>query len=226
MLPHMRGRLIVMTITAALLLPTTASSASQTSAPPPFRATVSRIDAETRELMVGRSWHRGCPVPLWKLRVIRLRHWGFDAGAHWGRLVVHRAWAWKIVKVFRALYEARFPVRRMWLVDRYGADDNESMKHDNTSAFNCRWRAGQPGVWSMHAYGKALDLNPLENPFVTSDHVSPPKGRRYVDRSQHHKGMVHRGDHTVRAFRSIGWEWGGAWTGSTRDYQHFSSNNR
>jgi hypothetical protein len=139
---------------------------------------------------------------------------------------VHRAFAWRIAHVFRTLYEDFYPVRRVRLVDRYGGDDLESMKDDNTSAFNCRWRAGQPGVWSMHAYGKALDLNPLENPYVRGDYVSPPRGRRYLDRSQHLKGMIHAHDTAVRAFRGIGWEWGGAWTGSVVDYQHFSSNNR
>jgi hypothetical protein len=224
MLLPMRRRAVVFVLLPALLIPAASGSEAGAGSPPPFRASVAPIDRNTRELMVGRSWHRGCPVPLWKLRVIRLRRWGFDGQADWGRLVVHRAWALKIVSVFRTLYEQRFPIRRMRLVDYYGADDLESMKHDNTSAFNCRWRAGQPGVWSMHAYGKAIDVNPLENPYVRGDYVSPPGGRRYVDRSQHSKGMIHAGDVAVSAFRLIDWEWGGAWTGSVKDYQHFSSN--
>jgi hypothetical protein len=220
----MRRRVLMLVLIPALLIPAASVSEAGTGTPPPFRASVAPLDANTRELMIGRSWHEGCPVPLSKLRLVRLRRWGFDGAAHWGRLVVHRAWAWKIVSVFRSLYEQRFPVRRMRLVDYYGADDLKSMKHDNTSAFNCRWRAGQPGVWSMHAYGRAIDLNPLENPYVRGDYVSPPAGRRYVDRSQHRKGMIHAGDEVVSAFRDVGWEWGGAWTGSVRDYQHFSSN--
>jgi hypothetical protein len=223
-LMSMRRRAVAILTLAVLIVPATRGAASDRKAPPPFRATVSRIDAQTRELMIGRSWRKGCPVPLWKLRVIRLRHWGFDRAAHWGRLVVHREVASKIVDVFRTLYEERYPIRRMWLVDRYGADDLKSMKHDNTSAFNCRWAAGHPGVWSQHAYGRALDINPVENPYVSGTYVSPPRGRRYADRSQHRKGMIHRGDKTVRAFRSVGWKWAGAWTGSVVDYQHFSAN--
>ena len=193
---------------------------------PDYRATVSRIDGEIRKLMVGKSWRRGCPVGLEKLRVVGLRYWGFDRKAHWGRLVVHRGYAWKVAHVFRTLYQERYPVRRIRLVDHYDADDLRSMKDDNTSAFNCRWRAGQSGVWSMHAYGKALDLNPLENPYVRGDYVSPPEGRKYTDRSRDDKGMIHPDDVAVRAFAEIGWEWAGAWTGNVKDYQHFSANNQ
>ena len=218
-------RLLVTVFLVGALLPATAGPAVA-SDPPPFHATVSTIDAETRELMTGRSWHEGCPVGFAKLRMVVLRFWGFDGEPHWGHLVVHRAFAKRMTGVFRTLYEKRFPIRRMLLVDRYGADDLKSMEHDNTSAFNCRWRAGQPGVWSMHAYGKAIDVNPVENPYVAGDHVSPPAGREYLDRSQHKKGMIHAGDRVVRAFASIGWEWGGAWTGSVKDYQHFSANNQ
>ena len=131
--------------------------------------------------MNGVSWRPGCPVPLWDLRLIRLRYWGFDRQAHRGRLVVHRDVAEKVAGVFRRLYEVSFPIRRMRLVDYYGAVDRTSMEHDNTSAFNCRWRAGQPGVWSQHAYGRAIDVNPRENPYVWSGGVSPSNGAPYVD---------------------------------------------
>ena len=175
--------------------------------------------------MTGRSWHRGCPVPIRDLRLVSLRFWGFDRVVHHGRLVVHRRYAGEMVRVFRRLFRVRFPLRRIRLVDRYGGDDLRSMKADNTSAFNCRWRAGSPGVWSQHAYGRAIDLNPVENPYVVGDHVSPPAGRRFVDRSRRRRGMIHRHDAVVRAFRSVGWRWGGRWR-RTIDYQHFSSNGR
>jgi len=221
-----RRRVLTLAVLPVLLVPATSHAGARTDDPPKFSATVQPIGDHLREWMTGRSWHEGCPVGFDRLRVLRLRYWGFDGRAHWGRLVVNRAFAWPIVRIFQRLYRHRRPVHRMWLVDRYGADDLTSMEHDNTSAFNCRWRAGQPGVWSMHAYGKALDVNPLENPYVRGDHVSPPAGRKYLDRSKHAKGMIHPGDGYVRAFASIGWEWGGAWTGNEIDYQHFSSNNR
>lgn len=210
---------------AALVAGPAIGPAAAAGATEEFRARVERIDRRTRRLMTGRSWHRGCPVRIRKLRLIHLRHWGFDRRVRRGELVVHRRFAGRIVRVFRRLFEARFPIRRMRLVDHYGADDLRSMKADNTSAFNCRWRAGSPGVWSQHAYGRAIDVNPVENPFVVGNHVSPPKGRRFVDRSKRRRGMIHRHDVVVRSFRSIGWEWGGTWR-TTKDYQHFSANGR
>ena len=171
--------------------------------------------------MTGSSWRRGCPVGLGDLRLLRVTYFGFDGAAHRGRLIVHEDVDQRVVKTMRSLYRHRFPIRRMRLVDAYGADDHRSMNADNTSAFNCRFVGGQPGVWSQHAYGKAIDVNPVENPYVSGGHVSPPAGAEYADRSQDRKGMIHRGDSTARAFAAIGWEWGGRWS-SPRDYQHFS----
>ncbi len=175
-------------------------------------------------MMIGGSWHPGCPVPLRNLRLVRLTFWGFDDAAHQGELIVHRGWADEIVRVFHRLYLRRFPIRRMELVDAYGADDRESMRHDNTSAFNCRFVAGTT-TWSQHAYGRAIDVNPVENPYVRGSHVSPRRGRRFLDRSDVRSGMVVEGDVAWRAFDRIGWGWGGSWTGA-RDYQHFSANGR
>jgi hypothetical protein len=190
----------------------------------PFTGSVSRIDRETRLLMIGSSWHAGCPTPLRDLRIVRVTHRGFDARPHHGRLAVHRRWADEILVVFRRLYRTGFPIRRVRLVDRFGGDDRESMRHDNTSAFNCRYVAGTT-TWSQHAYGRAIDINPVENPYVDGTHVSPRRGRRYLDRTDVRRGMIVRGDAVVRAFRRIGWEWGGRWT-PAKDYQHFSANGR
>ena len=122
----------------------------------------------------------------------------------------------------RRLYALRYPIRRMRPVDAYGADDHRSMDADNTSAFNCRFVAGQPGVWSEHAYGRAIDVNPVENPYVTdSGYVSPPAGSPYARRSRHAEGMIHGGGPVVRAFAGAGWKWGGDWAWP-KDYQHFS----
>jgi hypothetical protein len=175
--------------------------------------------------MTGSSWRPGCPVGLDDLRLLRLTYWGFDREAHVGRLVVHRGTAWRIVRAFRTLYEERFPIRRMRLVDAYGADDTRSMNADNTSAFNCRYRDGVCCTWSMHAYGKALDLNPVENPYVGPWGVSPDAGEPYVDRTPIRRGMVRHGDAVWDAFAVAGWEWGGDW-GWPVDYQHFSTNGR
>jgi D-alanyl-D-alanine carboxypeptidase len=190
--------------------------------PPPFEGSVSRIDAGTRERMSGVSWRPGCPVGFADLRLLTVAHWGFDGKPRRGRLVVHREQARPMLGVMRRLYRLRFPIRRMRLVDAYGADDRRSMAADNTSAFNCRTVAGTTR-WSEHAYGRALDLNPVENPYVTgTGYVSPPAGARFARRDRRAKGMVHRDGPVVRAFAAAGWEWGGDWAWP-KDYQHFSA---
>jgi len=191
---------------------------------PRFKGESAPLDPATRSRLKGSSWHPGCPVGLGDLRLLRLSYWGFDDRAHTGRLVVNKAVAADVLTAMRSLYRHRFPIRRMRLVDAYGADDHRSMAADNTSAFNCRFINGQPGVWSQHAFGKAIDIDPIENPYVTrSGFVSPPAGSPYADRSRHPRGMVHRDDPTVRAFKEIDWGWGGSWSWP-KDYQHFSAN--
>lgn len=188
----------------------------------PFRGTAEPIGPQLRERMTGVSWRPGCPVGLYQLRLLRVTHWGFDGKVRRGRLVVHRDSARGMLRVMRELYRLRFPIRRMRLVDAYGADDRRSMAADNTSAFNCRFVAGT-SRWSEHAFGHAIDVNPVENPYVTSDgYVSPPAGAPYRDRSQKVKGLIHRRGPVVAAFASIGWEWGGNWSWP-KDYQHFSA---
>ncbi len=136
-------------------------------------------------------------------------------------LIVHKSTVRDLTKVFRRLYLAEFPIRRMRSVDAYRANDDRSMAADNTSAFNCRFVSGT-SRWSAHAYGKAIDVNPVENPYVTGSRVQPPAGRAYLDRSNFRPGMAVRGGLLVRAFAAVGWQWGGRWTG-TPDYQHFST---
>lgn len=195
----------------------------QGSEPRAFHGRAERIDAEARARMSGVSWHRGCPVGLDQLRLLTVSHWGFDGDVHRGRLVVNRDAAKAMLRTMRVLFRLHYPIRQMRLVDAYGADDHRSMGADNTSAFNCRTVAGSGGVWSEHAFGRALDLNPLENPYVTeSGYVSPPAGAPFADRSRHAPGLIHRGGPVVAAFAAVGWEWGGNWPWP-RDYQHFSA---
>src|SRR5262249_32473619 len=138
---------------------------------------------------------------------------------------VHVDVAQAVLGVFQHLCEARYPIERMELIDSYEGDDEKSMRANNSSAFNCREVADRPGVWSEHAYGRAIDINPVQNPYVRRSDVSPPEGRRYADRSSTEPGMVHSGDDTVRAFAFIGWRWGGDWK-AAKDYQHFSASGR
>ncbi|MGC1165154.1 MAG: M15 family metallopeptidase [Solirubrobacterales bacterium] len=215
----------VMALVLAVILGTGGAPAAETrvAEASAFHGRAEPIDTTTRKRMSGISWHRGCPVGFVELRLLTLTHWGFDGGVHRGRLVVHRDQAKAMLGAMRTLFRLRYPIRQMRLVDAYGGDDRRSMAADNTSAFNCRFVAGSGGVWSEHAYGRALDLNPLENPYVTeSGYVSPPAGAPYADRSQRAKGLIHRRGPVVAAFAAAGWEWGGNWPWP-KDYQHFSA---
>jgi hypothetical protein len=189
-----------------------------------FRGTISRIDGALAETMTGVSWRPGCPVHLRDLRVLRLSHWRFDGKARVGRLIVHADVAREMVGVFRALYRARFPIRRLVPVDAYGASDFRSIEADNTSAFNCRYVEGTTR-WSEHAYGRAIDVNPIENPYVSGGRTSHPASVPYLDRSRRRPGMAYEAGALVRAFDAIGWGWGGRWA-SVKDYQHFSASGR
>ena len=202
------------TVVAALVL-----IAAPSAAPAPFRSAIERIDAAQAKRMTGVSWRKGCPVALRDLRLLTLSHWGFDGRARTGRLIVHRDVARELVRVFRDLHAARFPIRRMVPVDAYGGSDFRSIEADNTSAFNCRYVEGTTR-WSNHAYGRAIDVNPIENPYVSGGSTSHVASRPYVDRSKR-PGMAYEGGALVRAFDRIGWGWGGRWK-SVHDYQHFS----
>jgi D-alanyl-D-alanine carboxypeptidase-like protein len=201
---------------AALLL------VALTLAPPPFAHSVARVTA--RDL--PHSWHRGCPVAPAQLRRLRVSYWGFDRRAHMGTLVVNAGAVRPLTHVFFRLYAKRFPIRRMRSIDAYGGNDERSLAADNTAAFNCRYAvASGPKRWSAHAYGFAIDVNPVENPYLLNGHVHPRAGGVYLDRSRVRRGMAVRGGLLVSAFASVGWQWGGRWTGSP-DYQHFSATGR
>jgi hypothetical protein len=178
----------------------------------------------------GGYWKPGCPVPLSGLRLLTVRHYGFDRRPHTGQLVVNRRAARPLVGVFRRLYRLEFPIRRMRFADFYVRRARDR-PDDVTAAFECRQAVPSPctggrrtGTWSNHAYGLAIDINPRENPYVGCGQSSDPAARSYRDRSNRRPGMI--GGRTVRAFASIGWGWGGAWTGDTKDYMHFSVNGR
>ena len=212
---------LVPIVAAVAVLASGAAAAS----PERFTGSVTPIPAALRETMTGVSWRPGCPVSLDDLRLVRASHWGFDGRVHAGRIVVHRDVARDVLTVLRRLYAARFPIRRMVPVDAYGASDFRSIEADNTSAFNCRPVEGTTR-WSEHAYGRAIDLNPIENPYVYANGTTSHRASRpYLRRSPYRAGMAVEGGVVVRAFDAVGWGWGGRWPG-IKDYQHFSASGR
>jgi hypothetical protein len=200
---------------AAALLAVGASSAA--GAVPAFTGSIEPV----RWTDLRFSYHAGCPVGPSELRAVSVSHWGFDGKPRVGRIVVAKRVAPALVAVFRTLWRARFPIRRLQPVSAYRGSDDASMAADNTSGFNCRF-VGGTSRWSMHAFGEAVDVNPVENPYVRGSTVSPPAGRAFLDRSSSRPGMAVRDGVLVRAFAAAGWTWGAAFG----DYQHFSTTGR
>jgi hypothetical protein len=186
---------------------------------PTFSGTAVPLPEDYRELMTGLSYEAGCPVGLDDLRLLEMPHWDFAGEIAQGEMVVAASVAADVLAAFEDIYNALFPIERMELVDHYSADDDLSMAANNTSAFNCRLITGGSS-WSRHSYGDAIDINPVQNPYVKNATVLPPAGSAYLDRGDVRPGMIVEGDAVVGAFDAIGWTWGGRWT-SLKDYQHF-----
>ena len=191
-------------------------AAPQGSGLPPYIAVIKPVTAER----LASSWHKGCPVGPDQLRLLSLDFVGFDGAVHRGELIVNADRATEVAHIFGDLYFGRFPIERMETVDKYNSDDDASMAANNTSAFNCRAITGGT-AWSNHSYGRAIDINTVQNPYISgSGAVYPPNGAPYVDRTLTAPGMIHAGDLTEQAFTSRGWTWGGSWD-TPIDYQHF-----
>ncbi len=189
-----------------------------------FRADVAPIDAGLAARMTPTSWRPGCPVPLSDLRYIRASYMGFDGAEHTGEIVVHADAVRVTVGLLKGMWESRFPLQSLRLIDDFGGSDDASIAANNTSAFNCRPVTGGSG-WSVHAYGRAIDINPVQNPYVTGSTVLPDAGRAYLDRGNVRPGMIVAGGPVWQLTKFVGWGWGGDWA-SLKDYQHVSANGR
>ena len=183
----------------------------------PGSATVRPVTAAE----LGASWRPGCPVGPETLRRVEVDYVGFDGQTHRGELIVHQDLVADVVAIFEQLHRLRYPITKMRTVDHYpGADDELSMEDNNSSAFNCRpMPSGRS--WSLHAFGRAVDLNPLLNPFIDSRGAfQPSNAAPYLDRRRTDPGILHGDDAAVRVFTDRGWRWGGDWR-TPKDYQHF-----
>ena len=173
------------------------------------------------------SWKKGCPVLLNDLRYLRLQYLDFKGQTREGEMIVHKAVASEVVNIFNELYSINYPIHKMKLVSAYKANDWQSIEAGNTSAFNCRNATGSK-KWSKHSYGKAIDINPIENPYISrKGHISHKASLKY--RKREHRLDIHpdnralllKHDKATQIFKKYGWKWGGDWSG-VKDYQHFS----
>jgi len=205
-------------------------SPEPTSARTRFAGRIGVIPLPIERDMRGKTWEPGCPVGLEDLRLLRFNYHGFDGLIKRGQMVVHQDVAADVLGVFELLFDARFPFKHIDLSTRWRPHGPVDTTSSRTAAFNCRLALNPDltptGTWSEHSYGLAIDINPLQNPYVAADGtVRRPAAEVYLDRSQNLPGMIHDDDVVVRAFAAIGWEWGGHWSAS-KDYMHFSLNGR
>ena len=193
----------------------------------PFHSHIAPVPKSVQaEIKRNGAWHQGCPVGFSDLRVLTVTFWGFDGHSHSGTLVVNKSAAAGLAKVFHRLYRLHFRIHHLTnslTYSKHGPADG-----DPSGSFECRQAVPSPctggkgtGSWSMHAFGLAVDINPVENPYIGCGMSRDPRSKPYFNRSRHLKGMVTPG--VIAAFRSIGWGWGGSWSGNTKDYMHFSS---
>jgi hypothetical protein len=193
-------------------LPTTTT----TPPAPVFEYAIHEVNAET----VSKTWREDCPLHWDELTMLTLSYWNFDGRPVVGRMVVNTAVVEDVVNIFEKLFAMKFPIERIALVDDYGGDDKEAMRYNVTSGFNCRYVDGTER-WSNHAFGLAVDINPLINPWAREGNVLPIEGTRYAaDRDDPLPGMINEGDRVVSVFEQFGWSWGGVW--GSADYMHFS----
>ncbi|HEY9189497.1 MAG TPA: M15 family metallopeptidase [Sulfurovum sp.] len=192
-----------------------------------FESESSEITPQIKQRMVeGNSWRKGCPVPLNDLRYLRMTHINFNGEEERGEMIVHKEVSAEVIAIFEALYAMGYPIRKMKLVSEYSGSDWHSIESDNTSAFNCRKATGSQ-KWSKHSYGKAIDINPIENPYISrKGTISHKASERYRKRAHQKstyadKALLLKNDAAVQLFKKHGWKWGGDWSG-VKDYQHFS----
>ncbi|WP_418746308.1 M15 family metallopeptidase [Frisingicoccus sp.] len=183
------------------------------------------IDDDLFKRIYGLSYKEDCTIPREELRYLKVLHYGYDRQIYVGELMVNAELAGDFLEIFQALYENQYEIEKMLLVDDFGADDNWSIENNNTSAFNYRVSTLDGVTLSNHAFGRAIDINPLHNPYVTYydwgmdtyfDESIPYMNRE--DSSLKH--MINHEDLCCRLFIEHGFTWGGDWE-NPKDYQHF-----
>lgn len=188
--------------------------------PPPQGRYAATIEPVPQDVLARSTWEPACPVAATDLRYLTMSFWGFDDRPHTGEMLVNGKVAEEVTRVFKRLYEARYPIEEMRVTRADELDIAPTGDGNNTGAFVCKTIEHQSS-WSAHAYGLAIDLNPFLNPYRKGDLVLPELASAYLDRGWRRPGMVFPGGVAVRAFSAIGWTWGGTWT-SPEDLMHFS----
>ena len=186
-----------------------------------FNSRITEITPDIKARVInGGSWHKGCPIPLKNLRYINVKYHNFTGEDRVGELIVNKNIANSVVWVMEELYNIGYPIRQMRLVSDFNGNDWKSIEADNTSAFNCRKATGS-NKWSRHSFGRAIDINPIENPYISrKGHISHRKSIKYRKRVPSHRAVLLKDSVATKIFKKYGFKWGGDWR-YTKDYQHF-----
>lgn len=183
-----------------------------------------RIDDKIFSRMDGKSYKKDCPLPLESLRYLRVLHKNLGGEILDGELVCNVKIAEDLIEIFQRLYEENYPIEKISLVDNYNADDELSMRANNSSCFNFRF-ISYTKIISLHGLGMAVDINPLYNPYIKMVDgklsIEPATAVEYVDRTKNFPYKILDDDICVKLFKSHGFLWGGDWTDGKKDYQHF-----
>lgn len=177
------------------------------------------IPEEVETRMRGRSFPANAKISMSQLRYLTLPHYDFDGNIQKGEMICNKAIAHDLLCIFRALFSKAYPIYSMHLVDDFDADDEASMQANNTSCFNYRYITGTK-ILSRHAYGMAVDINPLQNPCVRGKLIQPSTAEEFVDRSKDFPHKIDKDDYCKKVFTSYRFRWGGNWR-RMKDYQHF-----
>ena len=169
------------------------------------------------KMIEKRVWTAECVVPMSKLKLLNLSHYNFNNRVEVGQMVVLGSMADSVIAIFQELFTLKFPIHTIKLVDEFDGNDELSMNANNSSCFNFR-KIANSDILSLHAYGLAIDINPVQNPFIQNDKILPDHGKNFIDRSNIKAGMV---EPIVKVFYKHGFtEWGGNWQ-EPIDYHHF-----
>ena len=180
---------------------------------------IKEIDDDLFKKMMNSSFHNRGHITREDLRLLLVGHYNFDNKAQQGEIIVHEKVAEEILEIFQELYDHKYPINKISLAHHYNGSDDLSMADNNTHSFNDRLITGGKSL-SHHAYGLAIDINPVQNPYVYNQIILPPMGKEFLERDEQITGIIIKEDLCYQAFISRGWQWGGDWTKPV-DYQHF-----
>ena len=185
---------------------------------------VQTLNPLLQQKMINSTWKPNCPVPLKNLRLIQVKHYDFKKKQQLGQLIAHKDIAQELLTIFKQLYQKKILIHKIKPLHHYKGDDRKSMIDNITSIFNCRQNTMNPKKFSVHSYGKAIDINPFQNPLVykrkKTIKIKPKEAKHFVNRTKKTIGMIHRNSTIWNIFTSNNWQWGGTWR-RVQDYQHF-----